>query len=467
MHSLAFRYSSFVIRYSSFARMDRTQLCQEIIAMAMAMGASSAEVLVKEGKSFSTSVRLGSIDKLVQANFQKLGVRVFAGNRAAISASSDFSLSGLRVLISDTLDMARVASEDPAAGIPPHDLYQELAPRLELSFPRDGELGTEEKIAIARECEEASLRFDPRITNSEGASFSDSISHMTYSNSLAVSESYSKTLFSLESSPLAEMNGQKQRDQWLSTALDFSNLQSPAEVGKEAARRAVRRLGARKVSTREVPVVFDPRASANLLYYLAEAVSGSVICRKASFLVDKIGARVASPRVTIYDDARLPGGLGSRPFDSEGVPSQTTTVVEDGILMSYLLDSYSARKLQLRSTSNSARSLSGGPTVGPSNFYLKPGMQSAEGIVSSVKNGLYVTELLGFGVNIVSGDFSQGAMGIWIENGELAFPVEEITIAGNLKEMLAAIEAVGNDPLPLAEVFSPTIMIGKMIVGGN
>jgi PmbA protein len=226
-------------------------------------------------------------------------------------------------------------------------------------------------------------------------------------------------------------------------------------------------LGARKISTREVPVVFDPRASANLLHHLAEAVSGSVICRKASFLADKIGTRIASPRVTIYDDARLPGGLGSRPFDSEGVPSQTTTVVEDGILMSYLLDSYSARKLLLRSTANSARTLSGGPMVGPSNFFLKPGMQSAEEIVSSAKNGLYVTELIGFGVNIVSGNFSQGASGIWIENGELAFPVEEITIAGNLKEMLAAIEAVGNDPLPMAEIFSPTIMIGKMIVGGN
>lgn len=447
--------------------MDAEQLSQEIVALALEAGASAAEVVVREGRSFSTSVRLGSVDKLVQANFQKLGVRVIDGNRAAVSASSDFALESLRDLVSDTLVMARAACEDPAAGISSREEYLPPVPALKLSFPQDGALSTEAKIALARASEEASLGFDPRIGNSEGATFSDSITHTTYSNSYGISQSYSKTLFTLIAAPVAESDGQKQRDHWLTTNLDFSKLQSPEDVGKEAARRVLRRLSARKISTCEVPIVFDPLAAANLLAHLADAVSGSVLCRKASFLVDKLGARIASPLVTIYDDARLAGGLGSRPFDSEGIPSRTTTVVEDGILTSYLLDAYSARKLKLASTANSARNLSGGPTVGPSNFYLKPGGQSPEDMISSVKNGLYVTELIGFGVNIVSGNFSQGAVGIWIEDGELAYAVEEITIAGNLKEMLTAIEAVGNDPLPLGEVFSPTIMIGKMVVSGN
>jgi PmbA protein len=221
------------------------------------------------------------------------------------------------------------------------------------------------------------------------------------------------------------------------------------------------------VRTCEVPVVFDPLAASTLLKHISEAVSGTALLRQASFLMDRLGKRVASPLITVLDDARLPGGLGSRPFDSEGIHSQTTAVVRDGVLENYLLDCYSARKLGLETTANSNRELYGGPSVGPSNFYLKAGSTPPADIVASVRNGLYVTELIGFGANIVSGDYSRGAAGMWIEEGKLAFPVEEITIAGNLKDMLTAVEAVGNDLLVLDEIFAPTVLIGKMVVSGH
>jgi PmbA protein len=423
--------------------------------------------VVREGIEFSSSVRLGAVEKLQQASFRKLGVRIFAGSHAAVSATSDFSLDVLSQVVRDTLDMARAAGEDPAAGLPPEDDYRRKLYSLETCFPAASETPVEARIDLARRCEQAALAYDERINNSEGASFSDSMAHTTYANSFGVCASYSKTLATLSISPLAEMDGQKQRDSWLTTHPDLSQLQSPEEVGAEAARRTLRRLGARKVATCEVPVVFDPMTAATLLKHIAEAVSGTALLRKASFLVDKLGQRIAPPHVTVCDDALLSGGLASRPFDAEGVPSQTTMVIREGVLESYLLDSYAARKLGMRSTANSDRELHGGHSSGPSNFYLAAGNATPAEIIASVKKGLYVTELIGFGANIVSGNYSQGAVGLWIENGELTFPVEEITIAGNLKDMLTSIEAVGNDLLALAEIFAPTLLIGKLVVSGN
>jgi PmbA protein len=446
----------------------RQQLARETVNLAMHAGASAAEVMVREGAEFSTSVRMGSVEKLFEANFRQLGVRVFHGNKTAVSATSDFSSSALRSLIQDALSMARAAGQDADAGLPSRELYDRNGNSgLALCFPAAQQLPPDEKISRARRCEEASLRFDPRINNSEGASFSNSVTNITYANSIGIFDSYSRSLATILACPLAELHGNKQRDYWLSTGLDASKLQSPEDVGEEAARRTLRRLGARKVATCEAPVLFDPRAAASLLSHVADAVCGTALLRKASFLLDKLGTRVASPEVTIIDDALLPGGLGSRPFDSEGIPSRATPVIEEGILRNYLLDSYSARKLGLQPTGNSTRQVSGAPMAGPSNFYLKPGKVSPEDIIASIKSGLYVTELIGFGVNIVSGNYSQGAAGIWIENGRLAYPVEEITIAGNLKDMLLSIEAVGNDLQLLSEIFAPSLKIRKMVVSGN
>ncbi|MFA5028950.1 MAG: metallopeptidase TldD-related protein, partial [Candidatus Methylomirabilota bacterium] len=247
----------------------------------------------------------------------------------------------------------------------------------------------------------------------------------------------------------------------------LGDLQPPEEVGREAARRALRRLGARRVATARVPVVFDPEMAAGLLRSLGGAVSGGAIYREASFLAGKLGTRVASPLLSVVDDGRMPGGLGSRPFDGEGLPTRRTVVIRDGILQSYLLDTYSGRKLGMASTGNASRGFASPPTAGPTNVCILPGPHAPEEIIRSVARGLYVTELIGFGVNLVTGDYSRGAAGLWIEQGELAYPVEEITIAGNLGEMLERIEMVGDDLAWRGTIASPTLKIAEMTVAGR
>ncbi len=446
---------------------DREVLAREVIKLALGAGASEAEVVITEGSDFSASVRLQKLESLHQANHRRLSLRAFAGKRGAVSATSDLSMPAAAKLVSDALQMARAAGEDPWAGLPPLNSYAPKIPDLEVCFPAASGLPVEEKIALASRCEGAALGADSRITNSEGAEFSDKLVHTLYCNSLGICSAYSKTTVSLSVTPLAESGGSKQRDYWLTTHVDLSRLAPPEQVGIEAARRALRRLGARKIKTCEVPVVLEPLAAAAVLKHVSEAAAGTAIIRKASFLVGKLGARVASPLVTIRDDALLDGGPGSRPFDAEGIPSQSTVVIREGVLEHYLLDSYAARKLGSASTGNSNREPNGGPSVGPTNFFLERGTASPSEIIASVKRGLIVTELIGFGADIVSGNYSQGASGIWVEDGRPSFPVEEVTIAGNLMDMLLGIEATGNDLQALGEIFAPTILIGKMIVSGG
>jgi PmbA protein len=454
-------------RPGGFRPVARCRLARELVDNAAGVGASAAEILIHEGPDFAVLVRLGVTERLQQANTRRIGMRIFHGTRCAISSTSDFSPTSLRQMIRETWEMARSSGEDPAAGLPSEDLYDRPVPELQTCFPAASLLPVHQKIALASACEQASMRVDPRICNSEGAGFSDSITSVTYANSLGIDAAYQKSVCSMHAMPMAEGDGQKQRDHWLTTHPDLGRLQSPQEVGLEAARRALRRLGGRRVPTCTVPVLFDPLSAAALLKHIADAVSGTALVRQASFLADKLGSRVASPLVTIFDDALLPGGLASRPFDAEGVPSQRTTVIRSGVLESYLHDSYSARKLRQRSTANCKRPLQGAPAAGASNFYLQAGQTPPQEIIASIKNGLYVTELIGFGVNVVTGDYSQGAVGQWIEGGRLAYPVEEITIAGNLKQMLTSVEAVGNDPIALGEIFAPTVLIGRMVVSGS
>lgn len=258
-----------------------------------------------------------------------------------------------------------------------------------------------------------------------------------------------------------------QRDAWYEVQHKFARLASAESIGQEAARRAVRRLGARRVPTKRVPVVFDQETAGSLLANVCSAVSGYGLYKRASFLVDQLGQTIASDRITIYDDGRMAGGLGSRPFDGEGVATRKNTIVERGVLKHYLLDTYSGKKLGLPSTGNASRSVGESPSVGPTNFYLVPGVKTPAEIIGSVKEGLYLTEVIGFGINMVTGDYSRGACGFWIENGELTFPVEEITIAGNLKQMLKDIELVGNDLVFRGRIASPTLKIAEMMVAGN
>jgi len=258
-----------------------------------------------------------------------------------------------------------------------------------------------------------------------------------------------------------------QRDSWYAVQRKFAKLDSPEAVGLEAARRAVRKLGAKKVATQRVPVVFDSETAGSLMGNLCSAVSGYSLYKGASFLADQLDKSLAPEYVTVYDDGRVVGGLGSRPFDGEGLPTRKTTVVERGILKSYLLDTYSGRKLGLASTGNASRSVGENPSVGPTNFYLAPGTKTAQDIIKTMKQGLYVTDLIGFGINMVTGDYSRGAAGFWIEGGELAYPVEEITIAGNLKDMFAGIEMIGSDLVFRGRIASPTVKIAEMMLAGS
>ncbi|MGE0684746.1 MAG: TldD/PmbA family protein, partial [Candidatus Binatia bacterium] len=288
-----------------------------------------------------------------------------------------------------------------------------------------------------------------------------------YANTLGFLGQYNTTSYSLSAIPVASQNGAMQRDYWHSSHRKFHCLESAAAIGKKAAERTLRRLGARQVKTQTAPVVFDPDMAASLLRHLAAAVTGSSLYRKTSFLLDKVGEKIAAPGVWIDDDARIPSALGSKPFDGEGLPTRRTPVVEDGVLTNYLLDTYSARKLGLRSTGSAARSFADAPAASPTNLFLKAGSTPPEEIIRSVRSGLYVTELSGFGVNPVTGDYSRGAVGLWIENGELAYPVEEITIAGNLLEMLKNIEAIGNDLELRGTIAAPTVKIARMTIAGE
>jgi PmbA protein len=443
------------------------QLAADVLERARSCGATDADIVVADGDTFSVQVRVGAVDRLTKAREKRLGLRVFVDKRSATSSTSDFSRGSLDRLASETCRLAEAVAEDQVSGLPEASQMAKDRPGLDLYD--ETVLDTEAQIDLAKRGEAAAFAADPRVTNSEGAEFDSSSGTVLLANSHGFVGSYRSSSYSLSVSPVATEpgTGAMQRDAWYEVQHKFSRLASAESIGREAARRTVRRLGARKVSTKRVPVVFDQESAGSLLANLCSAVSGYSLYKRASFLLDQLGQRIASDLITIYDDGRMEGGLGSRPFDGEGLPTRKNAVVERGILKSYLLDTYSGKKLGLPSTGNASRSVGESPSVGPTNFYLVPGLKTAEEIIASVKEGLYVTELIGFGINMVTGDYSRGACGFWIENGELAYPVEEITIAGNLKHMLKTIEAVGSDLVFRGRIASPTVRIAEMMVAGS
>jgi len=443
-----------------------TEVVQEIIERAKARGAGAAEATLVEADSFEVKVRLGEVDVVKSAREQRLGLRVFFGRRAATTATSDLSAPSLDKLAEDTCALAQAAAEDACAGLPDLEALAQHLPDLDLYDGEGESLSPDDRIALARRAEDAALRADPRIKNSEGAEFATAFGRVMQANSLGFIGEYRGSSYSLSVTPIAQDDGGMQRDYWYTVNRRFARLEDAAAVGRRAAGRAVRRLGARKVPTQRVPVVFDPEVAAGLMRTLASAASGYAIYKNASFLLGKLGQAIAARGITVTDDGTMPGALGSKPFDGEGVATRRTVVVDGGVLRSYLLDSYSGRKLGMRPTGNAARDVGDAPSVAPTNLWLAPGTASPREIVRSVKTGLYVTEMLGSGVNLVTGDYSRGATGLWIENGEPAYPVEEITVAGNLKDMLMAIEAVGNDLEWRGRVAAPTILIGRMTVAG-
>ncbi len=447
---------------------DLRSLAADLVSRATRAGATAAECVVREGDEFSTLIRLGQVETLKESGSKSIGIRVFFGQRAASTYSSDFSKEGLDRMLKSALELAKVTSEDPFAGIPPADQLGQLPGDLALYHEDVYSLPGPDRIDYARRAEKAALDFDPRIKNSDGGSFDAATGHKVLANSHGFVGEYKRSYCSVAAVPIAQTEaGAMQRDYWYSVARTLKKLDPPEQVGKIAAERTLRRLGARKVKTAKVPVVFDPMVSTSILEHIFEGINGDSVYRGASFLAGKLGEKIAGPNVTVIDDGTMPGGFGTSPFDGEGIPTRRTVVIENGVLKSYLLNTYTAKKLGLQTTANAARGLAGTPGIGPGNYFLQPGPKSPKELIAEIKDGLYVTEFLGSGANLVTGDYSRGASGLWISGGELTYPVEEITVAGNLKEMFFNINEIASDLEFRGAVAAPTFRVDGLTVGGE
>ena len=448
--------------------MSLDELAAGIVRQALAQGAHDAECTISEGEEFSAGVRMGEVDTLKQAASRGAGLRILVGTRTGSAYTSDLSAAGLEQLTRAALELSAVTSEDPYAGLPEASTLGSIDRDLALFHEDVAQLETGRKIAMARSAEAAAFAADPRITNSEGASFGTHLGTRAFANSRRFAGQYRTSYCSLGTVPIAQMNGEAamERDYWYSTSRGFARLESPEYVGAQAAARVIRRLGAVKVETQRVPVVFEPRVARSLVGHVFGAVDGRGIYRKSSFLADRLGQQIAGGKVTIIDDGTLPGLFGSSPFDDEGVPTRRTVVVENGILRSYLLNTYAGRKLGMASTGNAARGITGNAGVGHGNIFLAAGERTPQQMIGGVANGFFVTELMGSGANLSTGDYSCGAAGLWIRGGELAFAVSEVTIASTLQQILMGLEA-GSDLEFRGSVASPTVLVQEMTVAGK
>jgi PmbA protein len=433
-------------------------------------GADAADAIQLVSDSVEARVRGDEIDYVKQSREHALGLRAFVrgarGLATALVSTSDLSRAAIEGLAADAVALARATAQDPDAGLPEGG-FAAGWPELELLDPADRAVPLERQLAEAREAEAAARAVDPRIVNSEGTSVGASFDAVALANSAGFEGCYESAYHSLVASPVAAENGAMQTDYWLTAARRRSELEPPAAVGRRAAERAVAQLGARGLATQQVPVIFEAPAARAVLGNLVACLSGGSVYRKSSFLAGKLGETIGSAAVQVVDDGRRPGGLGSRPFDAEGQATRRTVLVEKGRLASYLLDVYSARKLALRSTGNAARSPASAPSVAPTNLWLEPGAASLDELIASTKRGLLVTGLFGQGFNPVTGDFSRGARGFWIEGGERAFPVEEVTVAGNLAELLRDVDGKANDLLWLGSLGAPSFRVAQLTVAGS
>lgn len=465
---------------------DLRLLAEEAVERARRAGATDAEAVAFEGEEFAAHVRLGEIDQLTESGSRALGLRVFfeaeGGQRTASTSTSDLSGDGIARLVNGAVELAKVTGVDPFAGLPEREDFGSLpVDELALYFEDVHDIPPAERLEMARRCEAAALEFDTRIQNSKGAGFDLSTSRRVMANSRGFAGEYRRSYCGFSVTPIAQdASGAMQSDYWYSSARTSRLLESPEEVGRIAAQRALRRLGAQRVATCQVPVVFPPEVARGLLANLLHAADGDAIYRNASMFAGKLGEQVAGENITMVDDGTMVfdhvlaggatlrvGGFGTAPFDGDGLPMRRTVVIERGVLKELLLNTYTARKLKMQSNAKASRGLAGAPGIGGGNYFLEPGELTPEQILGDVKQGLFVLGTMGFGVNLVTGDYSQGASGLWIENGELTHAVEEITIAGNLKEMFRNVSAIGNDLEFRGAGAVPTVRIEGMTVGGS
>ncbi len=445
---------------------------EAIVQQALRAGATDADVVIRQGDEFEASVRMGELESLKDSGSRGVGLRVLLasgeGQRVGSTSSSDFTLAGIQHLVEGAVALARIASPDPLQGLPDVSNFGVFEEELALYYEDVYSLPGAERIEYARRVEAAALAADPRIRNSDGGSFSAATSLRVLSNSRGFTGASRSSYCGLSAVPIATgKNGEMQRDGWSSSARTLAKLESPEQVGAEAARRTLRRLDGRRVPTQRVPVVFAPEMARSILGAMADAANGDSIYRGASFFTGKLGRQVAASSITVVNDGTLPGLFGSSPFDGEGLPTRRTVLVENGVLNAYLLNTYTGRKLGLPSTASAARGLAGNPGISTHNLYLPAGTLTPQQILAEIPQGLYLTEFLGRGINMVTGDYSRGASGLWIENGELVYPVQEITVAGNLQEMFMNISAIGNDLQFRSSTACPTLRIDGLTIAGS
>jgi PmbA protein len=443
------------------------RLAEEMLSLTLAAGADGAEVLVRDGTELEVKVRLGEPELIKEAGSRALGLRVLKDHRAAVTYTSDFAPEAMKRFARETVELAGLAEPDPTGDLPAREEMAREVPDLDLWDDHVVAIDVAEGMRRARAAEAAAMKLDKRVTNSEGAVFGRSVGAAAFATSAGFAGSTRGTHVSLYVQPICDDEGGKKRNgsYWTSSRFAAALLDAE-EVGLEAARRTVAKLGSRKIATCEAPVVFSPEAARGLLGQFAGVASGGAVWRKSTYLAQREGTVVASPLCEIVDDPLLRRGPGSRAFDGEGLASRANVLVSQGILRMFLCDVFAARKLGRRSTGSAGRGVGGGPHVSTSNLILRAGRTPAREL-ERIERGLYVTDLMGFGFNPVTGDYSQGAGGFWIEHGERAFPVSEITISANFDDLWRGIDALGDDLDTRSSVQCPTFRVGKMTIAGS
>jgi PmbA protein len=451
----------------AYPRAQFQQLVDDALAYARMLGATDAAAEVSEGVGLSVSVRKGEVENVERNRDKSLGVTVYVGQRRGNASTSDFSRTALEQTVHAAHDIARFTAEDPSAGLPDEaDLAFGAAAECDLDLFHPWSIDAEQALQVALRCEAAALAVDRRITNSEGAGVSAQQSHFVAGNSRGFRGGYASSRHSLSVAPIASLPGRggddMQRDAWYTSMRSASELAAPEAVGRYAAERALSRLRSRKIATCEVPVLFESTIAAGLLGAFVQATSGGALYRKSSFLLDSLGQQVLPEHVSIHEDPHVPRGKGSAPFDDEGVVTRAREVVRGGVVQGYFLSSYSARKLGLRTTGHA-----GGSHNLTFASRLTAPADNLEAMLRKLHRGLFVIELMGQGVNYVTGDYSRGAAGFWVEGGRIAYPVHEVTIAGNLREMLKSIVAVGADTYTTGSKTIGSVLLERMKIAGR